>query len=126
MCSTVRVFLQKFNEDHATYTLSICPGHGKTIMISMLANMIHNLQHMPGCADKYKITKIYVIHFNDHLKEHAFNKYGNRANSSSDYMQKMLSYFTIDQFVDMDEELMPDPANAIAIIDECDHVLIDT
>ena len=65
-----------------SHILSLGPAHGKTIVISMVANMLRNLNAKGGKGCSF--DKIYVICYNEHLLSHAKSKFGNDGVSTID------------------------------------------
>ena len=75
--------------------VSVPPSMGKSVCISVLANMLTGLAtHTQN--PKYNLKKIYIIHANEHLSTHSYTKYSNKANSNTNYGDYEIIYLTYD------------------------------
>lgn len=87
-CSFLRMYIETSNHFDMTYLLSLPPSHGKTAVISIVANMILALNDQYTFVDengqptKIYPDKIFIITTTSYLAQMALCKYGNTENSA--------------------------------------------
>ena len=106
------------------YFINAPPSHGKSLMISLLANLL--ICWSAANRTFYPIAKVYVICFNDYLTKSALSDYSNKSNSaygSGGNDSTKVVYISWHEFVNSNITV---PKYSIAILDEIDQLALET
>ena len=98
-----------------SYYITAPPSHGKTLLISVLANMLLMFSDLVNL--KTPIEKVYIVCFNGFLSKHAMH-YANSDNSIAGMnYNKRINYVTFNELIDANIKY---DAKSYCILDEVD------